>query len=320
MVVLTAVPLAGQPPLKRTPWGDPDLQGVYTFSTFTPLQRPQEASGKVALTEAELKEQEERDEQYTRDDLLPRGGADIGAGYNDFWTRNERGRRTGKTSLIEDPADGRLPALTPEGQRKRDILTEEARRRRIGDPPNQHAIFNHWSELDSFDQCISRAMPRVGQLYNHGTQILQVPGYVVILYESMHNARIIPLDGSPHLPDNVRLWDGDSRGRWEGDTLVVDWTNFDPRQEFAGATQGNMRITERFRRVDENTIHEEVTVEDPTTWTRNWTYVLPWRADDPNYQAPEHLYEYACHEGNYRMMENTLLGSRALKARMGLSK
>ena len=171
------------------------------------------------------------------------------------------------------------------------------------------------SLVPAYTQCISRPMPRIEQSYNHGIEILQSPGYVVIFYESMHNARIIPLDGSPHLPSNVRLWDGDSRGRWEGNTLVVDWTNFDPRQEarVGGAQQGNVHYIERFTRVDEKTVNETVTVDDPTTWTKTWTYVLPWRADDKNYQHPEDLYEYACHEGNYRQMENALAGSRAIE-------
>ena len=313
VVALAAAPLAGQAAVKKTPWGDPDLQGVYTFSTFTPLQRPEAAAGKVALTEAELAEQEERDDAYTRDDLLPKGG-NIGAGYNDFWTRNERGRRTGKTALIEDPPDGRIPELTAQGKKERAQRTADAAARRVGTPPYENVLYKRPSDLPSYTRCISRPMPRYSQLYNHGTEILQTPGYVVILYESMHNARLIPLDGSPHLPSNLRLWDGDSRGHWEGNALVVDWTNFDPQQEFEGAPQGDMHVVERFTRVDANTINEEVTVDDPASWTKKWTYILPWRADDPNYQAPEHLYEYACHEGNYRQMENALAGSRAIEA------
>jgi hypothetical protein len=156
-------------------------------------------------------------------------------------------------------------------------------------------------------------MPRIGQAYNHGVMILQTPASVAIFYESMHDVRIVPLDGRPHLHSSIRQWNGDARGRWEGNTLVVDWTNFTEKQEFAGAPQGTMRFTERFTKVDANTINYEVTVTDSATWTRPWTFVLPWRADDPNYQKPEDLYEYACHEGNYRMMENSLKGTRALK-------
>jgi hypothetical protein len=297
----------------KTPWGDPDLQGVYTFSTLTPLQRPNNVTGKVALTEAELAEQEERDAENRVNEDRPLRPGDTGT-YNNFWTSNEKGRRTGKVALLTDPEDGRLPELTPEAQKERDRLTAEAAARRVGTPPYEYVLYKTWSDLPTYTQCTSRPMPRFGQAYNHGVEILQTPGYVVIFYESMHNARIIPLDGSPHLPGNVRLWDGDSRGHWEGNTLVVDWTNFDPRQEFQGAMQGNVHVTERLTRVDANTINEVVTVSDPATWTKTWTYVLPWRSDDSNYQKPEDLYEYACHEGNYRQMENALAGSRAIES------
>ncbi len=128
----------------------------------------------------------------------------------------------------------------------------------------------------------------------------------------MHEVRVIPLDSRPHLDPAIRQWNGDSRGHWEGSTLVVDWTNFTDKQEFQGAFQGNMHLTERFTRIDANTIEYLVTVDDPTTWTSSWTYSMPWRSEEP-YQHPEDLYEFACHEGNYRMMENSLSGSRALK-------
>jgi hypothetical protein len=303
---------APKTPNSKTPWGEPDLQGVYTFSTLTPLQRPTAVTGKTALTEAELAEQEELDAQNRVNEDRPLREGDTGT-YNNFWTSNEKGRRTGKTALIIDPEDGRLPELTPEGKKQRDRLTDEAAARRVGTPPYEYILYKTWSELPAYTQCLSRPMPRLAQSYNHGIEIIQSPGYVVIFYESMHNARIIPVDRREHLPDNVRLWDGDARGHWEGNTLVVDWKNFDPRQEFQGALQGNMHITERFTRVDANTVNEVVTVDDPTTWTKPWTYVLPWRSDDPNYQQPEDLYEYACHEGNYRQMENALAGSRAIE-------
>jgi len=296
----------------KTPWGDPDLQGIYTFSTLTPLQRPNNVTGKVALTEAELAEQEERDAENRVSEDRPVRPGDTGT-YNNFWTSNEKGRRTGKVALIIDPEDGRIPELTPEAKKERDRLTAEAAARRVGTPPYEYVLYKTWSDLPGYTQCTSRPMPRLAQAYNHGVEILQSPGYVVIFYESMHNARIIPLDRSPHLPDNIRLWDGDSRGHWEGNTLVVDWTNFDPRQEFQGAMQGNVHVTERLTRVDANTVNEMVTIEDSTTWTKPWTYVLPWRADDSNYQKPEDLYEYACHEGNYRQMENALAGSRVIE-------
>jgi hypothetical protein len=314
MVAAATVALTGQDArtgTRRTPWGDPDLQGVYTFSTLTRLERPDALADKIALTEAELAEQEEIDAQGRVAEDRPLREGDTGT-YNNFWTSNEKGRRTGRTSLIVDPPDGRKPPMTPEATRKREQLAAEAAARRIGTPPYEYVLYNSWKDLPTYTQCVSRPMPRQNQAYNHGVEILQVPGYVVIHYESMHDVRFIPLDGRPHLPDHVRLWNGDSRGRWEGDTLVVDWTNFDPRQEYEGALQGNMHFVERFTRVDEHTIDYEVTVDDPTTWTKPWKFVLPWRANDPNYQQPEDLYEFACHEGNYRQMENALSGSRAL--------
>jgi len=323
VVALAAAPLAGQSSgktpavpganiVKKTPWGDPDLQGVYTFSTLTPLQRPDALAAKVALTEAELAELEERDAQNRVAEDRPLAPGNPGT-YNNFWTSNEKGRRTGGSSLIIDPPDGRRPPLTPQAQKSRDQLTSEAAARRVGTPPFDHVIYRSWKDLPAYTQCVSRPMPRQSQAYNHGLQILQVPGYVVIHYESMHDVRFIPLDGRPHLPDNIRLWNGDSRGHWEGNTLVVDWTNFDPRQEYEGAPQGNMHFVERFTRVDAKTINYEVTVDDKTTWTKSWKFLLPWRADDGNYQKPEDLYEYACHEGNYRQMEDALSGSRAVE-------
>jgi hypothetical protein len=293
----------------RTAWGDPDLQGVYTFSTQTPLERPTGIAARVAYTEAERAELEEqtarqRDaREAVTDPNRPPGG------YNLFWTAGEQGRLTGLTSLIIEPEDGRRPPLTPLAQKTRDERVAAATARRIG----EQTLYNTWEDHPMYTRCVARPMPRIGQAYNHGVLILQTPGYVAIYYESMHDTRIIPLDGRPHLHPSIRQWNGDARGRWQGNTLVVDWTNFTDKQEFAGAPQGTMRFTERFRKIDANTINYEVTVTDPATWTRPWTFVLPWRSDDPNYQSPEDLYEYACHEGNYRMMENSLKGSRALK-------
>jgi hypothetical protein len=313
VVLLPAlVPVAGQSAATKTPWGDPDLQGVYTFSTLTPLERPVTLEGKVALTEAELAEQEERDAENRVAEGRPLAEGNPGT-YNNFWTSNEKGRRTGRSSLIVDPPDGRKPPLTPEATKVREQLAAEAAARRVGSPPFVHVIYRSWKDLPTYTQCVARPMPRQNQAYNHGVQILQSPGYVVIHYESMHDVRVIPLDGRPHLPDNIRLWNGDARGRWEGDTLVVDWRNFDPRQEYEGAHQTNMHFVERFTRVDAKTLDYQVTVDDPTTWTASWTFVLPWRGDDSNYQQPEHLYEYACHEGNYRQMEDALSGARALE-------
>ena len=264
VVALAAAPLAGQSSgkpaavkpanvVKKTAWGDPDLQGVYTFSTLTPLQRPDALAAKGALTEAELAEQEERDAENRVAEDRPLAPGNPGT-YNNFWTSNEKGRRTGGSSLIIDPLDGRRPPLTPQAQKLRDQLTAEAAGRRVGTPPFDHVIYRSWKDLPAYTQCLSRPMPRQNQAYNHGLQILQVPGYVVIHYESMHDVRFIPLDGRPHLPGNIRLWNGDSRGHWEGNTLVVDWTNFDPRRRrpagehaFRGAIHARRRQDDQLR-------------------------------------------------------------------------
>ena len=160
-------------------------------------------------------------------------------------------------------------------------------------------------------------MPRIGQSYNHGIQVLQTPGYVVIDYESMHD---VPLDKRPQLDPSIRGWNGDSRGHWEGNTLVVEVTNFTDKALFADYRgfdgifkTSATHLTKRITRVDANTINYEVTVDDPATWTKPWTFILPWRSDDPNYKNPEDLYEHACHEGNFRMVEDAILGSRVIE-------
>ncbi len=327
VLALAAGPAAAQDAAEEwtqgyTPWGDPDLQGVNTFSTNTPLQRPEELGDRETYTAEELAELEAAAaERFTREGGPVREGT-VGT-YNSFWTSNEKGRLMERTSLIVDPPDGRLPPVLERGQ----IIWEEQAAamedRRVGEEPFVETLYRSWMDFPAYERCVARPMPRVWQSYNHGVQILQTPGYVVIHYESMNDVRIIPLDGRPHIDDSIRLWNGDSRGHWEGDTLVVDWTNFSDRQLFdAGRAgpplnfpQGNMRYTVRFTRLDEDTIEYRVTVEDPTIWTRPWTFAMPWRGDDPNYQEPEHLYEFACHEGNYRMMENSLKGSRTLEER-----
>ncbi len=298
-----------------TAWGDPDLQGVYTFSTPTPLVRPDALGDKDTLTDEELAELEAAEAAAREADVLNPTPGQLGASYNAFWTSSEKGRRLNRTSLIVDPPDGRRPPLTERGEQVLTAEVADLAARQRGEPPFVYTLYNTWNDLSSYDRCLARPMPRIFQGYNHGVQILQTPDHVVIYYESMHDARIIPLDGRPQLSDAIRLWNGDSRGHWEDRTLVVEWTNFTGEQLFGNGgargpfPQDNMRFTERFTRVDDNTLAYEVTVDDPSIWTQPWTFVLPWVADDPNYQFPEHLYEFACHEGNYRMMEDTLRGS-----------
>ena len=315
--VVVVVPLFLQMPVlgqqkNRTAWGDPDLQGVYTFSTLTPLERPRGIQGKDSYTEAELAELEEQlTATITAEGRAPRSG-DPGT-YNNFWTSSEKGRLTGRTALIIDPEDGRKPPLTERGKKLRDELVKEATERRVTIGSVQHTLYDSWTDHPAYTRCLARPMPRIGQSYNHGLEILQTPGTVVIHYESLHDVRIIPLDKSPHIDSSIRQWNGDSRGHWEGNTLVIDWTNFTDKQEFQGQPQGNMHFIERLTKVDANTIRYEVTVEDPTTWTAPWKFLTLWRGDDPVYRKAEDLYEYACHEGNYRMMEDSLLGTRVVK-------
>ena len=293
----------------RTEWGHPDLQGVYTFATETPLQRPAALANKETYTEEEQKKLEQQLQEKYQENIA----TNEHFSYNALWFVGDQGRPTGRTSLIVDPPNGRMPPLTPAGGKIRaEILARQAAKGRGKDE-----VINTWEDHTLYNRCISRPMPRVSQEYNQGVEILQTPRDVIIFYESMHDVRIIPVDGTPHLDANLRQWNGDSRGHWEGNTLVVDWNNFTGRQKadgsapFGGFTQENMRFTERFTRTDANTVVYEVTVQDPNIWTKPFTLQLPWRADDPAYKGPDDLLEYACHEGNYRMIEDTITGSRA---------
>jgi len=295
----------------RTAWGDPNLQGVYTFSTLTPLERPETLGDKATYTAEELAEAELQSNIRPTVAESPIQGNE----YNAFWTSNEKGRLVARTSLIVDPPNGRLPPLTEHGQQISDERAAELASRQVGEEPLIYTLYDTWLDHPAYTRCVARPMPRIKQAYNHGLQILQTPDYVVIYYESMHDTRVIPLDGRPHIASNIHQWNGDARGHWEGDTLVVDWRNFTDKQDFRdiGLPQGNTRLVERITKIDENTIEYEVTVHDPMTWTQPWTLVAPWRADDPSFQNPEDLYEFACHEGNYRMMENSLNGSKTLR-------
>ncbi len=294
----------------RTPWGDPDLQGTWTNTTTTPLQRPADLADREFLT---AEEHAVRDQQVALsvdlDNRYPEGdGTPVSVGaYNNYWM--ERGTLGNRTSLIIDPPDGRLPPVTPE---------EAALQSRGHVSTFSSSRFDSVEDFNALDRCISRGMPgaMMPGFYNHNYQILQTPDHVVILVEMVHDARIIPLDGRPSPPAAVRQWMGDSRGRWEGDTLVVESTNFadkvNGRQEL-GHTQGggtvfggdeNLRLIERFTRVDDDTVDYAFTVVDPTVWEAPWTVSLPMTAID----GP--LFEYACHEGNYAMT-NILAGARA---------
>ena len=311
LVSLGQVPLAGQAPsaqakqtpaaakaftAPRTPDGRPDLQGVYNFATITPLERPNELAGKQVLTDEDVAKLEAAAAEG-RVDRAPRKG-DVGA-YNQFWIdRGTKVTGTRQTSLIVDPPDGKLPSFTPAGEKTQVAITE-ARKRSAG-PEDRYLA----------ERCIvgfNAGPPMLSSAYNNLVQVFQTPGNVVILNEMVHSVRVIPTDGRAHV--NTPQWSGDSRGRWEGDTLVVDTTNF--RDDGIGVlspklqgTDRNLRVVERFRRVDADTILYEFTVTDPTVWTKPWSGAMPLN------KTSERIYEYACHEGNYGMA-GILSGTRA---------
>ena len=285
--------------------GQPDLQGIWTNSTLTPLERPREFAGKPVLSEAEATAYERQTlEQGNRDRRDGGAEADVGRAYNElFFDRGTRLARIGnsiRTSMIVDPPDGRIPPLTPEAQKRQEKARTEARRH-PADGPRDRSLA---------ERCVfwgTTGPPMLPGPYNNMYQIYQTPGYVMILSEMIHESRVIPLDGRPHLPSNIRNWVGDPRGHWEGNTLVVDTSNFSDRTRFRGSTE-KLHVVERFTRVDPDTIVYKFTVEDPATWTRSWTAELPLtKAQGP-------IYEYACHEGNYALAD-ILAGARAEEKR-----
>ena len=288
---------AGNSSAPRTPWGDPDLQGLWTNTTTTPLERPDDVAPGAVLSAEERAARDAAGDVSREARGIEAGTGETGS-YNNFWV--ERGVRMERTSLIIDPPDGKLPLTAAEAASRPD--RESYRSREPAGPEDRNL----------YERCISRGMPgtMMPGFYNHNYQIMQAPGYVVIYVEMIHDARIIPLDGRPHADADIRQWLGDSRGRWEGDTLVVETRNFIPVNGRAltvfGASE-TAHLVERFTRIDENTIDYEYTVTDPAEYSRPWTASLPMTTLDGS------LYEYACHEGNYGL-ENILLGARALEA------
>jgi hypothetical protein len=223
--------------------------------------------------------------------------ADLARAYNAFWY--DRGKSVGRTSLIVEPADGRLPPLTPEGLKRQAAIAEQSR---------AHP-FDSWEDRPLQERCIIyHGVPPLPSGYNNTYQIFQTPGYVAILDENIHDVRGIPLDGRAHVGHNIRQWNGNSRGRWEDTTLVVETTNYSPKTTFRFPAAGEtLRTVEHFTRVAADKIDYRFTIEDPTTYTRSWTAALPM-TNLPDYV----IYEYACHEGNYAMAHG-LSGARALE-------
>ena len=279
----------------RTPDGQPDLQGVWDFRTITPMERPSELAGKEVLTDEEAAVVAKEILDRRDHDRPPREGS---AGtYNQFWwDYGTKLTDDNRTSLIVEPRDGRVPLLTPDAQER-----AEARGASRRDHPA-----DSWEDRSVAERCIlgfNSGPPMRPSAYNNNVQVFQAPGYVVILNEMVHDARIVPLDGRPHLAPHVGQWHGDSRGSWDGDTLVVDTMNFTHKTSFRGSTE-TLHLVERFTRVDVDTLLYEFTVDDPATFTTPWTAVVPMTKN------PVPMYEYACHEGNYGM-EGILAGHRA---------
>ena len=294
----------------RTPDGHPDISGVWDFRTVTPLERPEQFADKEFLTEEEVAAYEQERvrannadlnrEDTTTDRAVVNGtreSADLRLAYNDFWwDRGTTAVETRRTSLVVDPPNGRIPALTEAAQARSD------ERVRISQRPSEGP-----EDRSLAERCITgfnSGPPMLPAAYNMNVQIFQTKDHVVLLNEMVHNARIVPLDGSTH---DVPLWTGVSTGRWEGDTLVVETKNFLRETSFRNSSE-NLMLTERFERLDDDTLVYTFTVEDPTTWTAPWTVELPMRRSD----MP--IFEYACHEGNYGM-EGTLSGARYVENR-----
>ena len=306
-VLLSPAGLAGQaraapperPNAPRTTWGTPDLQGVWSTSTVTPFERPAAFEGQEFLTEEEAAEFAERVVSVRNADVRSEGVSDVTSAYNNHWYDwGTQFVSTRRTSLVIEPPTGRVPALTAAGKE-----------RVAGSIP----IFGFqdgrnpgsWLERGLWERCITRGVPNVmlPTAYNNHYQIFQTPGHVVILAEMIHDARIIPLDGTAPLPGSIRQWMGNSRGSWEGETLVVETSNFTHKTTYRGAAE-NLHLIERFSRLDADTLLYRVTIQDPTSFTQPWTVELPAT------KMAEPIYEYSCHEGNYSMA-NALSGSLA---------
>ena len=293
LFLVSAVSISAQTPTSKVPRtkdGRPDLQGTWDFAQLTPFERPGDFAGKQSLTDEEAEEfAQQRIETGNKDKRDGGAAADVERAYNDFWW--DFGKRVAKqTSLVVDPPDGRVPTTTTEAQKR------AADRRGHYDNPEERPLA---------ERCVlgfNSGPPMVPSAYNNNMQLVQTRDNVVILNEMIHSARIVSLSGRPHAPKEIRSLTGDSIGHWEGDTLVVDTTNFSQEAGFRGAT-ANMHLVEKFTRVDNDTLRYEFTVEDPATWARTWTASIPMT------KTSELIYEYACHESNYGM-EGVLKGAR----------
>ena len=332
--LLAPVPIAGQasapragtgkPTAATKPWtpprtadGQPDLQGVWLNNSATPLERPKALEGKPFLTDDEVTELKQRAARLFEGDNADFPGGDafflaVLANPDHYKNPNSTGGAAeamierefdNRTSLIVDPPDGKIP-WTPEGRRRQAAATAAGLAVAPAGP----------EDLPNALRCLTYGVPRLGVNNTSGAgplayyQIVQAPGYVVLMMEAIHEARIIPLDGRPHLPGSIHQWNGDSRGRWEGNTLVVETIDFSPSGNVMGSGE-HLRLVERFSRVAPNRIDYEMTLADPTTWTKPWTVVIRLK------QSQATIYEYACHEGNFDVMHSILAGARAAETK-----
>jgi hypothetical protein len=292
------------------PDGHPDLQGVWLNSSATPLERPKALEGRTSLTDEEVAELRRRADRLFKGTNADFAGGDAVflsalANIDRFKSTTATGSTNemierefdNRTSLIVDPPDGRIPPLTAEAQQRK--AASDAARSRPAEGPEDFTLV---------ERCLTYGMPRLSGT-NTGAgplgyyQIVQTPGFIVLYLEAVHEARVITMDGRPHLPASVRLWQGDSRGRWEGQTLVVDTTNFSSRNNFMGSTD-RLHLVERLTRVAPDRIDYAITVDDPTTWTTPWTAVIRLK------QSAQRLFEYACHEGNYEIVRGMFAAAR----------
>ena len=291
---------AGAQSVPRTPWGAPDLQGVWDFRSLTPMERPDDRSEVFTAEEAaEFSEETIRSRSRDNDTsgrVVP---------YNDFWFDEGTSVTTERTSLVVDPPDGRIPPMTSAAmQRKQARMT--AREGVGGHEPTPGGFVEDLGPGGLQVRCIlgfNSGPPMTPSAYNNNMQLFQTEDTVVLLAEMNHNARVVPLDGRDHLDPGIRQWTGDARGRWDGDTLVVETRNFLRETNFLrGESSRRLTLIERFTRMDEETLRYDVTVDDPTVWTKAWTFSVPMQRN------PEPVYEYACHEGNYGLY-NILAGA-----------
>ncbi len=293
----------------RTPWGEPDLQGTWTSQAEVgvPFERPEQFAGRERLTDEEFAQREAQARAQLKSDAADfnpetadtsRAGQ-VGSATSPPPTWLERGQASRRTSIVIDPADGRVPPISAAGAQ---------RLRAAGRGALDNGPFDGPENMGLYQRCITRGIPNAifPAIYNANTRIVQAPGFVAITYEMIHETRVIPTTPRPHLPGDVRQYLGDSRGHWEGDTLVVDVTNFSPKDDYRGSGAG-LHLVERYKRTPDGGLRYEVTVEDPDTWARPWTAALDLEPQ------PAGMFEYACHEGNYAMT-NMLTASRSAES------